>query len=199
MMPAPARRMASERFQGHGPLVDPAALGGGLDHAVLARDVVRRQRHAGKAIAHRAHDVEIGQRRLDHDHVGPFGQVERHLAQRLAGVGGRVHLVAAAIAELRRAFGGVAERAVERAGELGRVAHDRHVREPAPSSRRRIAPTMPSIMPLGATMSAPAWAWLTACRPSSQRGVVIDVDPAGALVDARRNGRGRCTRRSRRR
>ena len=29
------------------------------------------------------------------------------------------------------------------------------------------ASTMPSIMPLGATMSAPACAWLTACRASN--------------------------------
>ena len=36
---------------------------------------------------------------------------------------------------------------------------------------------MPSIMPLGATMSAPARAWTTACwASSSQRGVVVDVD-----------------------
>ena len=83
-MPAPARRMAIERFQGHGPLVDPAAFGGGFDHAELARDVVGRQRHAGKMVADAAEDVEIGQRRLDHDDVGPFGQIELDFAQRLA-------------------------------------------------------------------------------------------------------------------
>src|SRR5438034_166366 len=60
---------------------------------------------------------------LDHDDVRPLGQVERDLAQGLVAVG-RVHLIAAAVAELRRRFGRVAERAVEAGGVLGRVAHD---------------------------------------------------------------------------
>lgn len=34
-------------------------------------------------------DVEVGQRRLDHDEVGPFGQIEFDLAQRLSRVGRR--------------------------------------------------------------------------------------------------------------
>ena len=38
---------------------------------------------------------------------------------------------------------------------------------PSSSSAARIAPTRPSIMSLGATMSAPARAWLTAVRASS--------------------------------
>ena len=39
---------------------------------------------------------------------------------------------------------------------------------------------MPSIMPLGATMSAPARAWLTACRGQQfQRRIVVDIRPAG--------------------
>ena len=47
-----------------------------------------------------------------------------------------------------------------------------------------MAPTMPSIMPLGATMSAPARAWLTHCRAKiRQRRVVVDVEPAGRLAD----------------
>ena len=36
----------------------------------------------------------------------------------------RVHLVGAPVAELRRAFRGLAERAVKDRGELGRVTHD---------------------------------------------------------------------------
>ena len=40
---------------------------------------------------------------------------------------------------------------------------------PSASSAARIAPTRPSIMSLGATMSAPASAWLTAVRASSSR------------------------------
>ncbi len=48
--------------------------------------------------------------------------------QRLAGVG-RVHLVAAPVAELRRAVRGLAERSVERGGVLGGVGHDGRVLE----------------------------------------------------------------------
>ena len=139
--------------------------GGGLDHRVLARDVVGGHRHA-EPLLDPADDVEVGQGRLDHDHVGPFGQVERHLADRLVAVG-RVHLVRPAVAERRGALGGVAEGAVIAAGELGGVGQDRQVREPAPSSPARIAATMPSIIPDGATTSAPARAWLTACSARS--------------------------------
>src|SRR3712207_8377471 len=60
-------------------------------------------------------DVQVGQGRLDHDRVGTLGEVLRHLAQRLVGVG-RVHLVGRAVAELRRTLGRLPERAVEAGG-----------------------------------------------------------------------------------
>ena len=58
-----------------------------------------------------------------------------------------------------------------------------------------MAPTCPSIIPLGAQMSAPASAWATATsRVQLDRGVVVDL---AAGRRARRSGRGRCTRRGR--
>ena len=68
--------------------------------------------------------VEVVPGRLHHQQVGALRLVQQRLAQRLAGVG-RIHLVAPAVAFLRTRVGGVAERAVEGGGELGRVAHDR--------------------------------------------------------------------------
>jgi hypothetical protein len=53
-------------------------------------------------------DVEIRERGLDHHHVGALGEVEADLFQRFARVRW-VHLVRAAVAELRCALRGVAE------------------------------------------------------------------------------------------
>ena len=93
--------------------VDPAVGRGRLDHRVLAADLVGAHRHVHR-VGDPGDDVEVGQRRLDHDGVGALGEVLGHLAQRLVGVG-RVHLVGRAVAELRRALGRLAERAVEAA------------------------------------------------------------------------------------
>ena len=120
-----------ERFEGDGPFVEPAARGGRFDHAVLAGDVVRGDRHAGKVLAYVANDIEVGQGRLDHNHVRAFGQVELHFPDCLASSRSRIHLVAMPAAELRRTFGRIAKRAIERAGVLGGVTHDRNVREPS--------------------------------------------------------------------
>lgn len=68
----------------------------------------------------------------------------------------------AAVAELRRALGGVPERPVEGGGVLGGVGEDRQVREAAASSAARITPTWPSIIPLGAIICEPAVACATA-------------------------------------
>ena len=83
MISAPAAHR-DERFQNDRPRVDPALGGGGLDHAEFAGNVVRGQRHAGKMVRGQADDVEIGEGRLDHDHVGPFGQVQFDLAEGLS-------------------------------------------------------------------------------------------------------------------
>ena len=60
----------------------------------------------------------------------PSCDVDLHLAQRLVDVG-RIHLVAAPIAELRRRIGGFAERTVEPRAVLGRVGHDGRALEAA--------------------------------------------------------------------
>ncbi len=50
--------------------------------------------------------------------------------------------------------------------------------KPSRSSASRIAPTRPSIMSLGAMMSAPARAWATAVRASSSRDESLSTAPA---------------------
>ena len=76
--------------------VKPAVLRRRLDHRVLAGHLIGEGRHA-ECLFHARDDVEIGQARLDHDHVGAFLDVERHFAQRLVGIAG-VHLIGALVA-----------------------------------------------------------------------------------------------------
>src|SRR5690606_17522582 len=76
--PRPAERQ--EGLQHDAPLVDPAALGGGLHHAVLAAHVVDRERNVGKRLPRPAHDVEVREAGLHHDHVGPLLQIDLVLA-----------------------------------------------------------------------------------------------------------------------
>ena len=90
----------------------------------------------------------------------------------------RVHLVAAAIPELRSGLRGLAERPVERRGVLGAVGDDRDVRWPSSSSWARIAPTRPSIMSLGATTSAPASACEIAVLASSSMVRSLSTSPS---------------------
>src|SRR5579883_149230 len=68
-------------------------------------------------------DIQVSQSRLYHENVSPFLHVESHLAQRLAGIA-RIHLIAAAIAELWGRFGSFAERTVKGGGKFGSVGHD---------------------------------------------------------------------------
>ena len=76
-----------------------------------------------KAIASLADDVEIRHRRLHHDHVRAFLNIEFDFAHRFARVG-RIHLIAAPVAELRRGFRGFAERSVENRSVLRGVRND---------------------------------------------------------------------------
>ena len=62
--------------------------GGGLDHGVLAGDVVGRHGDVD-GVAHPADDVEVAQRRLDHHDVGALLDVEQRLAHALDGVARR--------------------------------------------------------------------------------------------------------------
>ena len=166
MKSAPARRMPSERLEHGAVAVEPAFFEGGLEHGVLAGDLVGADGHV-EALAGGADDVEVGHGGLHQDHVGAFVEVEIDLAHGFAEVGA-IHLVGAAVAELGRGVGGFAEGAVEGRGELRGVAEDGRVGQSRlRRGRVRMAATRPSIMSLGATMSAPAWARLTAVRASS--------------------------------
>src|SRR5688572_10441807 len=101
-----------EGFHHRARLVDPAVGARRLQHRILAADLVRGGGMA-EARLDPCDDVEVRQRRLDHHDVGAFGDVDLDLAKRLLDVGW-IHLVAAAIAELRRGVRRLAERAVER-------------------------------------------------------------------------------------
>ncbi len=74
-----------QRLEDHGVAVDPTVRRGRLDHRVLTADLIRRDRHVDH-VAHPPDDIEVGHRRLDHHHVGTFGDVESDLAQRLVAV-----------------------------------------------------------------------------------------------------------------
>ena len=139
-----------QRLDRGGALVDPAVRRGGLEHRVLAADVVGGDRRAGRVLDAADH-VEVRQRGLDHHHVGALLEVELGLAHGLVGVGA-VHLVAAAVAELGRRLRGLAERPVEGGGVLGAVGDDRHRRVSPPrragrGSRPRGRPSCRSARP----------------------------------------------------
>ncbi len=116
---------AGEDFHRHALLVDHAGRGRGFDHRVFAAHVVGADGQR-RRLAHTAQDIEVRERRLHHQHVGALVLVQRGLAEPLARVAG-IHLVRRAIAELGRAVGGVAERAVERGGVFHGVREDGEV------------------------------------------------------------------------
>ena len=74
--------------------IEPALLGGGVEHGVLARDIIGRH-GVIDPIVDRPDDVEIGERGLDHQYVSTLFDVEVDLPKGLVGVCG-VHLVVAA-------------------------------------------------------------------------------------------------------
>src|SRR5580704_2615170 len=108
-------------------LVEPAVGYRGLHHGVFAAHVVGPYGDV-EGVADAPNYVEVRERGLHHDHVGAFVEIEGDFFQGFAGVGG-IHLVAAAIAELRRGLGGFAERAVEGGAVLGGVGEDREILE----------------------------------------------------------------------
>src|SRR5690242_15290512 len=116
-----------ERFHHHAITVNPVVAGGGFDHGVFAGDLVGGQGHI-EAGAGGGDNVEVGHSGLDHDHVRAFFQVELDFTHGFAQVGG-VHLVAAAVAELRGGVGSFAEGTVEAGGKLGGVGEDGSVDE----------------------------------------------------------------------
>src|SRR5262245_6500794 len=96
-----------ERFENRALAVDPAVAGRGGQHRVLAGDMVGRDGHID-GLPHTMDDVEVRQGRLHHDHVRPFLDVAPDDLQGLADVA-RVHLVTAAVAELRSRLGRLAK------------------------------------------------------------------------------------------
>ncbi len=106
----------------------------------------------------------------------PSSKSSVHLVHRLARVG-RVHLISAAVAELRRGFRRPRERARKtRRRTWPRRPESRSSRNPFASSAARIAATRPSIMSDGATMSAPARACETrGIGQPFERRVVVDI------------------------
>ena len=93
---------------------------------VFTRDLVGGDRQV-RRLAQVADDVEVGAGGLHHQEVGAFFGVENRLTGGLAAIGG-IHLVGGlrdrGFAGLAGAADGVAERTVERRGELGGVGED---------------------------------------------------------------------------
>ena len=191
-MSAPARRIEVSVSRIAGLAVDPAVGGGGLDHGVLAGDVVRRHRHVDR-VADPAHDVEVGQRRLHHHDVGALGDVEQRLADALdgrwRGPAGRSAGRPRARSRRPRGTGRRTRRRTSRSRPGSRRRCGRRRR-----ARRGSRATWPSIIPLGPTMSTPASAWASAIsayassvaslstRPSAVEHAAVAV--VGELVEA---------------
>ena len=206
-MSAPARLIDGQRLEDRPVAVDPAVRRGRLDHRVLAADLVGRDRHVD-GVAHRAHHVEVGQRRLDHHDVGALGDVQRDLAQRLAAVrrrpagrcGGRR---TAARTRPPRGTGRRRRRRTSprRRGSATSVkpalverradGADLAVHHPAgPTSGRRPRPARPP-----SRRSAPA---SRRCRPTPSAVEHAAVPVVGELVQAQVGHQHRCRRRPRR-
>ena len=115
-----------QRLERRGALVDPAVARRRPSASSTRRRPGRRRPAASMSSRIRADHVEVGQRRLTITMSAPSSTSSRASRSASRGVGG-VHLVAAAVAELRRRLGGLAEGAVEGRGVLGRVGEDRRV------------------------------------------------------------------------
>ena len=127
MKSAPARRIAVSDSRIVAVAIEPAVVNGPHHHAELAAHLIGAERH-GKTIARLANDVEVRHGRLHHDHVGAFFQIEFDFAHGFARVG-RIHLIAAPVAELRRRFGGFAEWSIKDRRIFGGVRNDRRIQE----------------------------------------------------------------------
>ena len=106
-------------------VVNPALLRRGFEHGVFTADVVGGDGTVAEFLQGQ-NDIEVAQRRLDHQHVGTLGHVQFSLAQGFVAVG-RIHLVRLLVAVLGRTLERVSKRPVVRTGVLGRVAQDSRV------------------------------------------------------------------------
>jgi hypothetical protein len=83
-----------------------------------------------EAFTHAPQDVEVWQGRFHHHNVRPFLDIQRRFAQRFVCVR-KIHLVRAAIPELRRAFSCLAKRSVKCRGKFRGITHNGRLIEPA--------------------------------------------------------------------
>ena len=93
-----------------------------MDHCILARDLIRSDRHILADLLGVADDIQIRARGLDHDDICALLDIALDSASREAAASGW-ELVAFPVAKRRAGAGGVAEGAVETAGEFSGVGH----------------------------------------------------------------------------
>ena len=105
-------------------MVEPAVLRSGLEHGVLAADLVGKGRHA-ELVLDAAHHVQVRHAGFDHHHVSTFGDVHGDFAQGFVGVAG-VHLIGFFIgpAKVGSRAHCIPERAVKRRCIFRAVSHD---------------------------------------------------------------------------
>ena len=96
-----------EMFERDRGSVEPSELRRCLHHRVFAAHVIGRDRNVDVR-ADVGDDVEVGERRFHHDHVGAFVDIGFHFRHGFASVR-RVHLVAAPVAELARVTDGAVD------------------------------------------------------------------------------------------
>ena len=189
--PAPARRIEVVASVERAAPVEPAALGRRLDRGVLAAHLVGADRHVEPG-AGRGEDVERRQRRLDQQHVGALGDVDRPSRAAPRGrwpgpSGSRAGRRTRAPSPRRRGTGRRTPRRSSR-----RRPGSPCPAWPAASSPARIAATWPSIIALGRD---DVGAGLGLARPRSARAARSRRRcRPGRRCAAGRSARGRCTR-----
>ena len=171
-----------EMLERDGRAVEPSVGRRRLDHRVLTRHVIGGDRHVELG-AHARDDIEVRQRRLDHDDVRAFGDVEPHLFDRLSGIAD-VLLVSLAIAAIGDGdIDGIAERAVQRRGIFSAVGENDAVGEVSVVERRSDGGHL-TIHHAGRCDDVGACRGLRDCDApvEVERGVVVDT--AFAVEDA---------------
>src|SRR5271157_5845180 len=111
-----------QRLQ-HGPIsVNPSKTGCRLYHGKLTTDVISCDGQI-KPVFSFLNDVEIWKSRFNHDNVCAFFNIQGNFSHSFIAVG-RIHLVCFSVSELRSAFSGLSEWAIETGRILDRIGHD---------------------------------------------------------------------------
>src|SRR5258706_1474047 len=113
---------ASHNLEPDSLFIGPSIRGGRFHHGKFPAHVIRANGDVER-LPDAMNDVQIRERRLHHNHVGALGEIEFNFTNRFPRVG-RIHLVAAAVAGLRRRLRCLAERSIESRARFRRVAHD---------------------------------------------------------------------------